>query len=289
MFVPYPGCSALVPYTNPDGTPNPLGGSCVEELSGYPTSGGQITLYSPGRGHIPMGGAPAGAGPGYTSMPNMPPIGATTIASNTPGFWPSGANGPMTDPLSSPGGPINPPNVGTTLTDAGMSQCSRISNVLARAACEMAVRAAGGVLGTLGGGSSSSSSSSSQACPSGYRWDGSRCVTTGVGAYLPGDVGAPDTGWTAVNGWYGVGRSPLPVQRIVRACPSGWVLGKDGVCYESLPRTKRAHNPGARPLLTGGDMNALRKAASLQKKITKINRRFGKKVAPRAAAPRRKR
>ena len=71
--------------------------------------------------------------------------------------------------------------------------------------------------------------------------------------------------------------TPVLVQSAKRACPAGFVLGKDGVCYERLGRTQRAHNPGARPLLTGGDMNALKRAKSLQKKIGSIARGYGKK------------
>lgn len=132
-------------------------------------------------------------------------------------------------------------------------------------------------------------------CPEGYEPNPNAgkpgqaaCRIKGIGSYLPGDIGNPDLVWTPINGRYGQGVTPVAVQTQRRACPSGYVLGKDGVCYDRLARTHRAWNPGAKPLLTGGDMNALRRAHQLQKQIGKINRRFGKKT-PKQCAPKRKR
>lgn len=115
-------------------------------------------------------------------------------------------------------------------------------------------------------------------CPSGYEPDGKGgCRIKGFD--LPGiDVGMQDTGWTPVAGRYGVGATPIAVARTTRACPPGFVLGKDGVCYDHLPRTARAHNPGTKPLLTGGDVSALRRARTLEKKISKLARVHGKKT-----------
>lgn len=127
-----------------------------------------------------------------------------------------------------------------------------------------------------GGGTSTQTT---QNCPAGYtRNAAGQCVTTGVGRYLPGDIGAPDVVWTAINGAYGAGVTPVLVQRNVRACPAGHVLGKDGVCYRRLARTNRAHNPGAKPLLTGGDMNAIRRTKRLKKRWSRVASAFNAKV-----------
>ena len=134
------------------------------------------------------------------------------------------------------------------------------------------------------------SSSASAGCPQGYKPDGrGGCQLEGIGPYLPGDVGRQDFGWQATNGRYGAGYVPIAVQSTRRACPDGSVLGKDGICYDSLPRSQRAHNPGTKPLLTGGDVSALNRARRLQKSIGKLNTRFGpKKKSACGCSPRKK-
>jgi len=108
-------------------------------------------------------------------------------------------------------------------------------------------------------------------CPPGYKPSpNGGCQLEGIAPYLPGDIGRQDYAWGAVNGRYGAGYAPLAVQRNVRMCPPGAKLGKDGVCYDRLARTNRAHNPGARPFLTGGEVNALRRAKRLQKRFARL-------------------
>lgn len=222
-------------------------------------------------------------------LPSLPPGGLPT-KKPWPTLLPPGSNsnpvGPMlppgySNPLAPPGAiPPFPGSTGGGLPGIG-SLCSLIPDSRLRLACEVGT----GLLNPGGGGGLSAST-----CPPGYKSDGKGgCVTTGIGQYLPGDVGMPDTGWTPTAGLYGVGVSPLPVQRVVRACPPGFVLGKDGVCYDHLPRTRRAHNPGAKPLLTGGDMNALRRAKALQKTIGKLARAHGKPRKPCGCKPGKKR
>jgi hypothetical protein len=49
------------------------------------------------------------------------------------------------------------------------------------------------------------------------------------------------------------------------------VLGKDNLCYNKrdLYKRDRKWNPGRKPLLTGGDLNVLRKAKGLAEKSRK--------------------
>lgn len=86
------------------------------------------------------------------------------------------------------------------------------------------------------------------------------------------DVGYGD----AVYGRYGLGLVPAQEVRTVRKCPKGMVLGDDGVCYEHLPKRDRMWNPGDRPLLTGGEMAAIRKAASAAKRLQTTRKRLKK-------------
>jgi len=58
--------------------------------------------------------------------------------------------------------------------------------------------------------------------------------------------------------------SPLRDQQVVRRCPGkGRVLGADALCYDrkSIRADQRMWPPGRKPLLTGGDLNAISRAA----------------------------
>lgn len=59
--------------------------------------------------------------------------------------------------------------------------------------------------------------------------------------------------------------APTMTQRLVRRCPAGFVLGRDLLCYWHLPRNSkwRKWRPGRKPAFTGGDLNAISKAAAL--------------------------
>lgn len=159
------------------------------------------------------------------------------------------------------------------------SYCNLITNTYARAACMAAAHYLGG-----GGGSSQSTGS----CPPGYKPNGQGgCTIEGMGGWLPGDIGRPDVVWTPVNGRYGAGITPMAVQSQRMWCPAGYKLGKDNVCYECLPKSQRKWNPGTKPMLTGGDLNAIRRAKRLQKRVKSMAKLFPS--SPRPAAPRRKR
>lgn len=119
-------------------------------------------------------------------------------------------------------------------------------------------------------------------------------VVTGGGAVL--------TGGEVVMGQYGAAMVP-DVEMIKRAsCLRGMVLGSDGYCYNTsqIRNKDRMWPKGRRPLLTGGDMAAISKAAraagrlnkaksrletiGLLKKPTPTRRRNGPPAAPRVTA-----
>ena len=91
-------------------------------------------------------------------------------------------------------------------------------------------------------------------------------------------AGGSDGYGPAVRGLYGVGIQPRVEAQTVRRCPPGTALGKDGVCYEGLHRNspKRAWPMGMKPLMTGGDRAAIRKAASAAAKLGRAKKTLSK-------------
>lgn len=80
----------------------------------------------------------------------------------------------------------------------------------------------------------------------------------------------------AVRGLFGVGIVPRVDVQTVRRCPPGTALGKDGVCYEGLSRNspRRMHPMGQKPLLTGGDRAAIRRAARAGKALQRAKKQI---------------
>lgn len=114
-------------------------------------------------------------------------------------------------------------------------------------------------------------------CPTGYTWNGSQCVKSGVAGaverFLPG--GATGTGMdvygqAVVGAWGKPALQPYVASVPVRRCPRGTVLGKDGLCYDKIANKDRMWPRPPRPAFTGSDMKALRKAESLKKKAKDI-------------------
>jgi len=136
-----------------------------------------------------------------------------------------------------------------------------------------------------------------QACNPGFEWNGVACVPIRRGSgivEIPGRSNCPpNTVWDpgvracvspssefgqgaladqfgeAVNGRYGAGLLPAVRMTDTRTCPRGSVLGNDGVCYNKrdLKNSEREWPRGQRPLLTGGEMRAIRIAAGAAKKL----------------------
>tara|TARA_B100000949_G_C14281555_1_gene452090 strand:- start:1681 stop:2064 length:384 start_codon:yes stop_codon:yes gene_type:complete len=81
-----------------------------------------------------------------------------------------------------------------------------------------------------------------------------------------GEIAGPDTGGVPMAG---NGRRPtvspgaMGITRLT--CPKGYILNTDNNCEWGLARNAKARKwrPGRKPLFTGGDLNAISKAASL--------------------------
>jgi len=140
------------------------------------------------------------------------------------------------------------------------------------------VGAVTGVIGgVLGGGSEGPGGSpvvpgmsgfQASPCQPGYIKVGSRCVKPT--AALPG--GQPftmDAYGSAVLGQFGTALQPGSQSAVRLLCPPGSVLGKDNLCYNKsqLRKSERKWVPPRKPLLTGGELNAIRTAASAARKL----------------------
>ncbi len=98
---------------------------------------------------------------------------------------------------------------------------------------------------------------------------GGRCVGPGTvvvdpTALLPGGRPGVTSGFASVVPMIGeVAVAPLIETQRVRRCPRGRVLAIDGACYnrKDLRKDQRMWPPGRKPLLTGGDLNAISRAA----------------------------
>jgi len=82
----------------------------------------------------------------------------------------------------------------------------------------------------------------------------------------------------AVVGQFGVGLQPAEVAISRSVCPTGMQLGKDGLCYNRGVLTNRQRLwPRARaPLLTGGERNAITKAAAAGRKLERASKQLQK-------------
>jgi len=157
---------------------------------------------------------------------------------------------------------------------------------------------AGKGLGLGGGVTQSLPGTITPGCPEGFELDAQgRCAKSGLRGVLERFVPGGETGFTgvvpsfadptqagqlaaagafgdafgeAVLGRFGVALQPAIVSAVRLRCPQGAVLGKDNLCYDKLRKGDRKWNPGARPLLTGGDMNTLRRARSLQARLKRL-------------------
>lgn len=81
-----------------------------------------------------------------------------------------------------------------------------------------------------------------------------------------------------VNGRYGAALVPNAESRTVLSCPKGHVLGDDELCYDrrALRKQNRKWPPGRRPLLTGGDLNAISRAARAASRVKTQQKRLEK-------------
>lgn len=145
----------------------------------------------------------------------------------------------------------------------------------------------------VGGGSPGTSTSP---CPTGYEWDGKQCIQSGMGGsvarILPGGSSgyATDVYGEAMMGRYGPALVPYTASVPTRRCPTGSVLGDDGLCYNKGTRgLRRMHKKPTPPLLTGGERNVLRKAKRLENQVKKAWQAAGSPGKPKPCSSRRKR
>lgn len=112
-----------------------------------------------------------------------------------------------------------------------------------------------------GGGGSSGSLAP---CPSGSRRVGSACIDLQPGGDVSGGGMLLSTG-EVVRGRYGAAEVPEMESVRTHRCRKGLVLGDDNLCYRrgQLRKDERKWNPGTKPLFTGGDRNAVRRAAKV--------------------------
>lgn len=105
---------------------------------------------------------------------------------------------------------------------------------------------------------------------------------------------APTTGGVAVPMIGASAVAPFRETQVVRRCGRGSVLAIDGLCYDRklLRKDQRMWPPGRKPLLTGGDLNAISRAAraagrmkTQQKRLQKLGLLPKPKSTRRAPAP----
>lgn len=70
-----------------------------------------------------------------------------------------------------------------------------------------------------------------------------------------------------VEGVYGPALTPETENTVVRRCPPGFHLGHDDLCYEKLYKGERKWPAPRKPLLSGGDLNAIAKARRAAKRL----------------------
>lgn len=100
-------------------------------------------------------------------------------------------------------------------------------------------------------------------CRSGLRWD----PRLGACVSPISPVGADSFGGEAIMGRHGPGEVPGSRITDVATCGRGMVLGNDGICYKGLANKYRMYPRGRRPLLTGGDLNAITRSRSAGRKL----------------------
>jgi len=110
--------------------------------------------------------------------------------------------------------------------------------------------------------------------PSAFLPGGEKLLTFGPegGAFGP-SRGVPGN---AVMGRYGAGLEPTLETRTTRDCLPGMVLGNDGICYNrrDVPNKSRMWPKGRKPLLTGGEMNAITTAARAARRVKSTTKKL---------------
>lgn len=74
----------------------------------------------------------------------------------------------------------------------------------------------------------------------------------------------------AVMGRFGPALVPMSRPSTTLRCPRGSKLGKDNLCYDHIAKRDRKWNPGTKPMLTGGQVNTLRRARRIEDRLKKL-------------------
>lgn len=102
-------------------------------------------------------------------------------------------------------------------------------------------------------------------------------------------IGGPSGGTgEATMGRFGAALEPSFETINKRVCLDGMVLGKDFLCYNkgSISNKERLWPKGRAPLLTGGQVNAIRIATAAKGKVARAAKQLGLNKPTRRAAPR---
>jgi hypothetical protein len=114
-------------------------------------------------------------------------------------------------------------------------------------------------------------------CPDGSFPVFGRCIDLIPGGSVSGGGMVLDTG-EAVMGRYGAALVPMRTTQEVARCPRGAVLANDGLCYNrsQLRKSDRKWIPARKPLLTGGDLNAIARASRAANRVKVQQKRLQK-------------
>lgn len=153
------------------------------------------------------------------------------------GFVTGGPAGALTGAALGAISPSGPRRPGTSMALAGSSSCPPGSFKVGRSCLDLRPGGAGSGSGVL--------------------------VSPGEPRRTPSMIGA-----SAV--------APMRNTITVRTCGQGAVLAIDGLCYDkrTIRKDQRAWPPGRKPLLTGGDLNAIAKAARAARRMKVQQRRL---------------
>lgn len=165
----------------------------------------------------------------------------------------------------------------------GRSQCSYADLIAAGVGWVIGGAGSGGGGGSEpppGNGSTpgfTGDSPASGGCPDGQIGYPPLCFDVQPGGGTTGG-GVVVTQGEAVMGRYGAALQPMTRTQTVARCLPGMVLGNDGLCYNrrDLRKDERKWVPGRKPLLTGGDLNAISRAARAARRVKTQQKRLEK-------------